>query len=181
VFFVDAAHVQHQALVGAAWLRRGHTRRLKTNAQRQRLNVLGAYASTDHTAVFVTSIATCDAALVEGLLRCLRHQHGSIPLLVVLDNARYHKTAEVLALATTLNITLFFLPPYSPNLNLIERFWKLLKHQVVRNRYYPTFAAFQAAVLAFLSDLTPYHASLTTLLTETFHLFEAPTPPVDAG
>jgi transposase len=39
-----------------------------------------------------------------------------------------------------------YLPAYSPNLNLIERFWKFLKRKVARNRYYATFAEFRTAV-----------------------------------
>lgn len=131
--------------------------------------------------LFLTSVATCDAVLVCALLVSLRDHNCDLPLLVVLDNARYQKTAEVEALATRLNITLLYLPPYSPNLNLIERFWKFLKKKVVRNKYYPPFADFRDALLTFLSDLSPYQANLNSLLTETFHLFGQQEPQVVEG
>ena len=44
----------------------------------------------------------------------------SIPITLVLDNARYQKCALVFEKAQALNIELLYLPPYSPNLNLIE-------------------------------------------------------------
>lgn len=163
--------MQHQALPGQAWIARGRQVELKTNANRSRLNVLGAYSPAAHTTLFLASVATCDAVLVCALLVSLRDHNGDAPLLVVLDNARYQKTAEVEALAAKLNIVLLYLPPYSPNLNLIERFWKFLKKKVVRNKYYATFAEFRDAVLSFLSDLSPHRTSLDTLLTEKFHLF----------
>ena len=45
-----------------------------------------------------------------------------------------------------LRIQWLYLPTYSPNLTLIERLWKFLKRKVARNRFYPTFADFRAAV-----------------------------------
>jgi hypothetical protein len=54
------------------------------------------------------------------LLHKLRAAHPEAPLLLVLDNVRYQRAKRVQALAEELQITLLFLPPYSPNLNLIE-------------------------------------------------------------
>ena len=48
----------------------------------------------------------------------------SIPITLVLDNARYQKCKLVQELADSLGIELLYLPSYSPNLNLIERLWK---------------------------------------------------------
>ena len=138
--------------------------------------MLGAYSPADHTCLFLTSVATCDAVLVCALLVCLREHNGDLPLLVVLDNARYQKTAEVEALAAKLAITLLYLPPYSPNLNVIERFWKFLKKKVVRNKYYATFTEFRDTLLTFLSDLSPHREKLDSLLTEKFHLFTQQEP-----
>ena len=44
----------------------------------------------------------------------------SIPITLVLDNARYQRCAIVTELAQFLEIELLYLPPYSPNLNLDE-------------------------------------------------------------
>jgi transposase len=49
-----------------------------------------------------------------------------IPITLVLDNARYQKCKIVEELALSLSIELLYLPSYSPNLNLIERRWKLI-------------------------------------------------------
>jgi transposase len=60
---------------------------------------------------------------------------------IILDNARYNHAKEVIILADKLGIKLLFLPPYSPNLNLIERVWKFLK-KVLKNKYTPNFNDF---------------------------------------
>ena len=43
------------------------------------------------------------------------------PIYIILDNARYQHCDLVRYTAWTLGIKLVFLPPYSPNLNVIER------------------------------------------------------------
>jgi transposase len=91
----------------------------------------------------------------------------------VLDNAPYNKAPAVRKAAAALRIQLLYLPTYSPNLNLIERLWKLLKRKVARNRFYPTFADFRAAVQHFLNNLDQYQDELASLMTERFQLFTA--------
>ena len=47
-----------------------------------------------------------------------------------------------------------FLPPYSPNLNPIERLWKWMEERVIYNAYYEHFEEFRAAVLGFFAVLS---------------------------
>jgi len=171
VYFVDAAHLLHNAVPGQGWIKRGTTVELKTNSGRNRLNVLGAYSPDDHTLEAIEGTESCDAELVCQLLRKLRAANPGNRLLVVLDNARYQRARSVQALAKRLRIQLLFLPPYAPNLNLIERFWKFLRKKVIRNTYYATFADFRAAIQRLLASLDTYTDELTTLMTENFHLF----------
>jgi transposase len=57
------------------------------------------------------------------------------PLTIILDNASIHKAKEIqplLALLALLNqkgLTLYFLPPYSPGLNRIEKLWHKMKYE----------------------------------------------------
>ena len=175
VYFVDAAHVLHNAVPSQGWIKRGTTVELKTNSGRDRLNVLGAYSPDDHSLLSIEGTVSCDAELVCQLLRNLRAANPDKQLLVVLDNARYQRAKVVQDLATDLEIQLLFLPPYSPNLNLIERFWKFLRKQVLHNTYYPTFTQFRAAIQRLLTNVDCYADELHTLMTETFHLFGNPT------
>ncbi len=57
-----------------------------------------------------------------------------------------------------------FLPPYSPNLNLIERYWKFFKKKVLYNQYYETFDEFEAACNSFFRKKKKYQAELKSLL-----------------
>ena len=52
------------------------------------------------------------------------------PLAFFIDNASWHKTLAVQEYCKNNNITLLFLPPYSPELNPIERVWSFLKSKI---------------------------------------------------
>ena len=73
--------------------------------------------------------------------------------MIILDNARYQHCALVIEKARELKIRLVFLPPYSPNLNLIERLWKFVKRKVLYNRYYPKYEQFYIAIANYLEQI----------------------------
>lgn len=61
-------------------------------------------------------------------------------VMVILDNSKYHRAKIVTDWADdhSKKIKLEFLPPYSPDLNPIERVWKLTRKKCVHNEYFPT-------------------------------------------
>lgn len=91
-------------------------------------------------------------------------------IVVICDNARYYRSKAVQEYLAISRIQLEFLPAYSPNLNLIERFWKFLKRQVLYNRYYETFEKYKDACQQFFARLDAYVPQLRTLLTENFEI-----------
>ena len=171
VYFLDAAHMLHAAIPSQGWIKRGQSVQLKTNSGRNRLNILGAYSPAAHDLISLEGRESRDAEQVAQLLRKVRVANPGKRLLVVLDNAPYNHAAPVTEAATALRIELLYLPPYSPNLNLIERFWKFLKRKMARNRYYATCAEFRTAVQNVLNNIDVYRDDLASLMTERFQLF----------
>ncbi len=91
-------------------------------------------------------------------------------IIIFLDNARYQRAYETQNYANSLNIHLEFLPPYSPNLNLIERLWKFTKKKCFKNKYYEDFNTFEKTLIDFLWNLWLYKNELETLLTLNFEI-----------
>lgn len=173
VFFMDAAHFVLAPFLGYLW----SCVRLfiPAPAGRQRFNVLGALNAITHELITVTHVGYITASQVCELLHRLADLNLSLPLTVVLDNARYQRCALVNTTAAALNIELCFLPPYSPNLNLIERLWKFVKKKCLYSHYYPDFNTFKAAITDCLSQThTTYKSELASLLTLNFQRFEKP-------
>lgn len=170
VFFVDAAHFVLGAFLGLIWC---FTRPfIKTASGRQRYNVLGAIDSHSKELISIRNTGYIDGAVVCLLLDAIRARHPSEAITLVLDNARYQRCAVVADKANELGIELLFLPAYSPNLNLIERLWKLVKKRCLTNKYYPDFLGFRAAIDHCLDNLNgPARRELDSLLTLKFQFF----------
>lgn len=146
---------------------------LRAPCGRQRFNVLGALQAVTHQLLTVTNDTSITAESVCLLLEKIAAAGGALPITVVLDNASYQRCARVAACAAHLGIELLFLPPYSPNLNLIERLWGFVKDACLYNTYYEKFPAFKGAIEACLAETQGRHkAALDSLLTLTFQSFK---------
>lgn len=143
---------------------------------RKRLNILGAYSPDDHDYLDIRTEDNLNAQTVTDLMAKLQDRHPETTRFVLyLDNARYQHAKLVRAwVADHPQFKLHFLPPYSPNLNLIERLWKFLRKHAL-SCWHPTFAAMQSAVAEVLDHLDRYAEELKTLMTPKFHLVEAKT------
>ena len=171
LFFMDAAHFVMLPFLG--YLYSLVVRYLKRASGRKRFSVLGALHAVSHELVTLTSHETINALSVCELLLQLAHRFGDLPIVVILDNARYQKCTLVLDTARYLNIQLVFLPPYSPNLNLIERLWRFVKKEVLYNCYYDDYTKFCTAITNCLAETrTTHRTALETLLTLKFQSFK---------
>ena len=83
----------------------------------------------------------------------LKHRARSRRIVIILDNAKYHHANLLKPFLQKYRkrLRLEFLPPYSPELNPIERVWKLTRRLCTHNEYFPNLAALQEAVSERLS------------------------------
>ena len=65
-------------------------------------------------------------------------------------------------------IELKFLPPYSPNLNLIERLWRFMNKKIRNNKYCEKFKEFNLVIVGFFENISDYKSELKSLLTRKF-------------
>ena len=92
---------------------------------------------------------------------------------LVLDGAGYHRSAIVMEEAEKLNIALHFLPPYSPNLNPIERLWKVMNTHARNGEYFATAKLFREKIDDFFTTTLPNIAdTLDSWINDNFQTFE---------
>ena len=91
-------------------------------------------------------------ATIEHFKKVRSSYDKNIPLAFFIDNASWHKTLKVQEYCENNNITLLFLPPYSPQFNPIERIWSFLKSKI-RQRFFRTTKIFKDFVFDLFANI----------------------------
>jgi transposase len=119
---------------------------VKTVCGRSRYNVPGALNFCGKKVTTVTNDTYISAEQVVQLMEKLPAEYKDKALALVLDNAAYQRCGKVTEYAKGHGIGLIFFPPYSPNLNPIERFWKLVKTKALNAAYHGAFEEFKRSI-----------------------------------
>lgn len=171
LLFMDASHfVMGNDFLGSIY---GKERRfVKSFSGRKRYNVLGAIDYATKKVSTVTNISYITATEICVMLKKIADEYNGKEIHIILDNARYQKCQTVTELAKTLGINLVYIPPYSPNLNLIERLWKLVKGEL-RCKYYDDFKLFQAIIDTIIGNMeNRYKQRIDDLIGEKVQLYD---------
>lgn len=151
ICFIDGVHPTHNVQPTYGWIKKGVRKEILTNSGRSRLNLSGAVDVISHE-VIVQTDKTLNADATTSFFRKIEAAYpAKNKIHVFCDNARYYKNKLVQGYLENSKIILHYLPPYSPNLNPIERLWKWMKERVIYNTYYPEFDEFKSAILGFFS------------------------------
>jgi transposase len=175
LLFFDPCYLLHNVVNARMWQPRGKkgTITLKSNTGRKRINILGALDIEDFSVTTTLTEETCDSERIVEFLRKIKEKYPERKIVVILDNARYNYALATRAFAEKNNILLLFLPPYAPNLNLIERLWKFTKKHLVNNTYHEDYTQFVNATDSFFNNLGEYNQELSNLFTQKFQIIHA--------
>jgi len=175
LLFFDPCHLLHNVVNARMWQPRGKkgTIIIKSNTGRKRINILGALDIEDFSVIATLTEETCDSGRIVEFLQKIKEKYPDRKIVVVLDNARYNYAIATRAFAEENNINLLFLPPYAPNLNLIERLWKFTKKHLVNNTYHEDYTQFVNATDSFFNNLGDYHQELSSIFTQKFQIIHA--------
>lgn len=142
----DEVHFQRHCSLTRMWAPKGQQPRVQSASTRQKVGVLGAVELK--TGRLLTQVApTFNAETFGDFLRhLLQHTQGKIYL--ILDNASWHKAKDLhdFFVANQERLERLFLPPYSPELNPIERVWRITRRQVTHNRYFESIEELETAI-----------------------------------
>jgi transposase len=173
IWFVDGVHPLHNSQPAYGWMKKGFDYTLQSNTGRQRLNINGAY-NIEELKVVIEESPRINAQSTIALFEKVQIQQPKGKIFIVLDNARYYRSELVTEyLSTHTRIKLLFLPPYSPNLNVIERLWKFFKKKTLYNTYYEQFSHFRRCSLNFFKKIEKYQDELRSLMVDNFQIIQA--------
>jgi transposase len=173
IVFADAVHPQHNTKICNVWVEKGKDKEIKTNSGRTRININGAY--NPHTTDVIAR--QDDTINSESMLKLFQDVEKFYPeketIYFIADNARYNKSKMVFEYLKTSRIKIIFLPPYSPNLNLIERLWKLLRKLKINTTFHQSSKDFKDAVMGFFENINLYKKEIKQSVGTKMHLLRA--------
>lgn len=174
LLFCDGVHLTYGYQGGYCWCKK---RKCVPSAYgRKRANLLGFLNPVTFETTSIMNDSYLNSESVCTGLEKLRKRYPNQYLYVILDNAAYQQCRKVKHKAEKLNINLIFLPPYSPNLNLIERLWKFLRKELLANRFFKSFKSFFSEIDFFVNSLhVNYLDKLSTLLAPNFEVLDSST------
>ena len=155
ILFIDAAHPTMATKVVCGWIKKGVDKPIAQTASRTRVNIVGAielatmnviscrpdYVNAETTVAFFDQIKTA---------------YPKAPKIhIILDQSGYHRSQLVRDAALEKHIELHYLPPYSPNLNSIERLWKVMNEEERDNVFFSSAKMFRDAINKFFDVKLP--------------------------
>jgi transposase len=137
--------------IGRTWFLKGKQRLVPTYGQHRGVKLIGTLNYETGEILCVQEEAYDAEAFLRFLQAVLSH-YSSGRIVMILDNARIHhaRLIQPFLAANRDRLELVFLPPYSPQLNLMEGVWKWLKETVIYNVFFGSVQKIVLAVRAFL-------------------------------
>jgi transposase len=156
ILFMDSMHPSMATKLGYGWIKKGEDKTVDTTASRTRVNIVGAIQLGRLDKMVVDEYKTVNSESIIDILKKIKKKYRkSKTVHLILDGAGYHKSEIVKKCAKKLKIKLHFLPPYSPNLNPIERLWKVMNEKVRNNKFFNSVKEFRDNIMNFFHETIP--------------------------
>lgn len=176
VYFADGVHPTHNTRSTHGWIEKGTQRLQPTLSGRDRVNINAVINAKDPIEVIIEECKTVNAQTTKALYqKIIEANPDKKNIYIISDNARYYRNKELMAWIENTPVKPIFLPPYSPNLNLIERLWKFMRKKIINTKFYRTKEEFRQAILKFFKNINQYKDELSSLMTLNFHVFYSQT------
>ena len=149
--FEDESMIRDYQAIQKTWFIKGHQRKIPTYGKNAGVKLIGTLNYETGT-VYCEEHEKYDAQVFLEFLKTTLKQYPQGKIVMILDNARIHHAKLVQPFLDKIKdrITLMYLPPYSPELNLIEGLWGWLKSSSINNVFFPTLSRVRVAVQKFI-------------------------------
>jgi transposase len=155
VLFGDSVHPTQQTRPSYGWIKRGKDKPIETTGARKRVNLMGVLNLETMTFGYQDFETINGQSAVEFLKKVEKMYPQARKIHLIWDRAGYHTSQEVEEFLKTSRIKVHYLPPRSPNLNPIERLWKIMHEYVSNNRTYEKFKHFKESLFYFFDNIIP--------------------------
>lgn len=136
--------------------------------EKQKRHIFGGYNWLKDTMTWMVANTKSSPTFIDFLEELLVKNYPTGRVILVLDNASYHKSASALAALSLFEHRVMFvwLPPYCSDLNPIERFWRHLKDLACANKLQDNIEAVVKSAEKILSEQNLPASDLRFLLSK---------------
>jgi len=150
ILFQDESMIRNYQAIQKTWFLKGKQRIIPTYGKHQGVKLIGTL-NYETGEIFCVEEEKYDAKVFLSFLKKVLIHYPTGKIVMILDNARIHhaKLIQPFLKAHQDRIQLVFLPPYSPQLNLVEGLWKWVKEAVINNVFFSSTPQIKRAIRAF--------------------------------
>lgn len=167
---MDETTVTLDPVLRACWMKVGKQKRVPATqpGEKQKRHVFGGYNWKRDTVTWTVAKTKNSATFIEFLEELLVKRYPTGRVVLVMDNASYHKSASSLAALSLFEhrVMPVWLPPYCSELNPIERFWRHLKDLACANKLQDKIEDVVASAKKILNEQNSDTSSLRLLLSK---------------
>lgn len=152
ILFEDESMIRDYQAIMKTWFPIGQQRIIPTYGKHEGVKLVGCL-DYETGRIYVEEHKNYNADAFLKFLKNVLKQYPTGKIVIILDNAKIHH-AKLLKDFLTYNkarLELIFLPPYSPNLNKIEKLWRWLKDSVINNVFFHSVEDIKKAVEKFIN------------------------------
>ena len=151
VWFFDESRFGTHSKVGNGWFKTGIRTPVKIKLGYKNFYLYSA-ANPKTGKEFTLLLPKVNIDCMNIFLREFSKENKDKKIVIVMDGAGWHKSDK---LKYSKNIRIIIQPPYSPELNPIEKLWQFVKDHTIKNRIYKTLPELEDAVCEFVRTLNP--------------------------
>lgn len=149
VFFFDESRFGTHSKVGHGWFKTGTRTQINVSLGFKNFYVYSAVSSISGNN-FHLMLPNVDVECFNVFLQEFSSTLNNKNIIMVLDGAGWHKAKN---LNIPDNIRLVYLPPYSPELNPVEKLWEYIKNNTIKNKFFGCINKLEAVVSEFIFGL----------------------------
>jgi hypothetical protein len=148
--FFDEARFGTHSRRSHGWFKKGTRPRIPTKLGYKNFYLYGSIEHTtgDHFNLIMPHV---NSLCMNLYLQELSKQFADQRIALIMDQAGWHKSKE---LVIPDNICILYLPPYSPELNPVERLWLHIKQNILNNKIYDKIESLEDALCEFLCAMS---------------------------
>ena len=149
-FFFDESRFGTRSNIGHGWFKKGERSAVKIKLGFENFYI---YSAIDPISGqnFSLKLPYVNTMCLNLFLAEMSKELGESEALIIMDGAGWHKSKD---LEIPKNITIKYLPPYSPELNPVERIWLYIKQNTIKNKIYEDLSALEDVVCDFIKNLS---------------------------